>query len=135
YLSQNYPQARSIKYYREIEGDTTLYEINFKSKEEEYNLLLYPDGRIYETEIVMDFNLLPETVRNKITQDLQVRYNKYTIRLTEQLNPDVELKYEVKVRAKKGNHSGYFEVFYDGEGNFIEEEEETIKSIPSNSGF
>jgi hypothetical protein len=135
YLQKNYPEAHSVKYYKETEGDTTFYEINFYYKNDQYNLLLFPDGRIYETEIVMRMDQLPSGVKDTIVKDLNTRYSKYTIRSVEQLNPAGIMKYEIKVHAKKGKHSGYFEVFYDSKGNFSEEEEEILQSIPSNSGF
>ncbi|HXA00634.1 MAG TPA: PepSY-like domain-containing protein [Cytophagaceae bacterium] len=135
YLQKNYPEAHSVKYYKEIEGDTTFYEITFRNKTDQYNLLLFPDGRIYETEIVMRLDQLPASTKDNIVKDLTARYSKYTIRLVEQLNPKGTMKYEIKVHAKKGKRHGYFEVFYDSNGNFTEEEEEILKSIPSNSGF
>jgi hypothetical protein len=135
YLQKNYPEADSVKYYKEIENDTTFFEISFRYKNDQYNLLLFPDGRIYETEIVIRMDQLPAGVNEAIVKDLGTRYSKHTIRLVEQLNPGGDMKYEVKVHAKKGKHYGYFEVFYDSKGNFTEEEEEILKSIPSNSGF
>jgi hypothetical protein len=135
YLKKKYPEAHSIKYYKKIEGDTTFYEINFHNKNDQYNLLLFPDGRIYETEIVMELDELPSSVRENIIKDLETRYSKHTIRFVEQINPGGNSKFEIKVRAKKGNRHGFFEVFYDNNGIFIEEEEEILESIPSNSGF
>jgi hypothetical protein len=135
YLKTNYPEAHSVKYYKEIEGDTTFYQISFHNKTDQYNLLLFPDGRIYETEIVMELDELPSSVRENIVKDLKTRYSKHTIRLVEQLNPGGVMKYEIKVHARKNKKHGYFEVFFDSNGNFMEEEEEILESIPSNSGF
>ena len=135
YLLKNYPDAKSVKYYKEIEGDTTFYEISFQSKNDKYNLLLFPDGRIYETEIVIGFEQLPDLVKENIAKDLSSRYAKHSIRQVEKLNPETTLKYEIKIHAKRGKHSGYYEIFYDSAGHFLEEKEETLRSIPSNSGF
>jgi hypothetical protein len=135
FIRNNYPGAGKIEYYKEIEGDTVLYEAGFSYKTDRYNLLLFPDGRIFETEIVTEFDELPASIQEAISRDLKGRYSNYRIRMVEQINPTTDLKYEIKVRAKKGRHRGYFEVYYDSKGNFLEEEEEILRSIPSNSGF
>jgi len=135
YIEEKYPGATHLNYNKEIIGDTTFYEPSFIFKKDRYTILLFPDGRIYETEILIKYDELPSEIKSKITEDLQKRYLKYTVITTEEVNPDGVLKYEIKVRAKKDKHQGYFEVYYDKEGNFINEEEEIIKSIPSNSGF
>jgi hypothetical protein len=135
YLIKNYAEVQNLKYYKEIKNDSVFYEAEFKYKEDKYSLLFLPDGNLYEMEIEMPFEQLPASIRNNINKDLSSRYSKFKIHKTEQVNPQKQLKYEISLHAKKGNHSGYFEIFYDGLGNFISEEEETLKSIPSNSGF
>jgi hypothetical protein len=135
YFLKKYPDAESVKYYKEIEGDTTFYEICFESANDKYSLLLFPDGRIYETEITISFEQLPDPVKENISKDLSSRYTKHKILLVEKLNPETTLMYEIKIHARKGRHKGYYEVFYDSNGSFQEEEEETLRSIPSNSGF
>jgi hypothetical protein len=135
YIEKTYPGGGKVKYYKEFEEDSMFYQASFKFKNDSYTLLFLPDGALYETEIVMCYEELPPAVKEKISKDLASRYTKYAIRLVEQINPKQDQKYEIKVRASKVNHNGYFEVFYDREGNFLEEEEETLRSIPSNSGF
>jgi hypothetical protein len=135
YIEKTYPGAGKVKYYKEFEEDSMFYQASFKVKSNWYNLLFLPDGSLYETEVVLCYEELPPAVKEKISKDLSSRYTKYSIRLVEQVNPRQDQKYELKVRASKVNHSGYFEVFYDKDGNFLEEEEEILRSMPSNSGF
>jgi hypothetical protein len=135
YLTKNYPDAVNIHYYKETENDTTFFEAVFKSKADKYSLLFLPDGSLYEVEIERTFNELPAPVRENINKDLSARFSKFKIRLVQQVNPHKKLMYELAVHAKKGSHSGYYELFYDNNGSFISEEEQIIKSIPSNSGF
>jgi hypothetical protein len=135
YMQKNYPEAKQLKYYTETIENSILYESTFTFKNDQYNLLFFPDGKIYEIEIVMKFDEFPVAIKEKIISDLNTRYTKYKIYLTEQVYPIEELKYEIKLRGKKTKHQSYYEVLYDKNGNFLKEEEETIKSIPSNSGF
>jgi hypothetical protein len=135
YLIKNYPDARNINYYKETENDTVFYEAVFKSKTDKYNLLFLPDGGLYEIEIERKFEELPQNVRENINKNLSTRFSKFKIHMVQQVNPHKNLRYELTLHGKKGTHSGYFEIFYDSNGNFISEEEETLKSIPSNSGF
>jgi hypothetical protein len=135
YLNKNYPDAQNIKYYKELEKDSVFYEAEFKSKADKYSLLFLPDGSLFETEIEMSFEQFPALIKDKISKDLSLRYAKFKINKAEKVNPQTGLKYEISLHGKKGKHSGYFELFYDSNGNFISEEEETLKSIPSNSGF
>jgi hypothetical protein len=135
FVTNHFPDAKKIRFYIELENDSIFYQANFISKKDAYSILMYPDGREYEREIVIKFGEMPPQVQEKIREDLKKRYDSYAVRLVEQVDPHGVLKYEIKVRARKNGHHGFFEVFYDSHGTFLEVDEETLKSIPSNSGF
>lgn len=135
YLTKNYKDAEDIEYYQTIENDSTFFETEFKSKGNEYNLRFFPDGSLYEIEMNIDFEDLPSTVKDNINKDLSCRFSKFKIKESQEVNPNKELKYEISIRGKKRRHSGYFELFYDRNGNFISEKEKVLKSILNNSGF
>lgn len=135
YINDHYPEAENKKYYKETEHDTSFYEISFRYKGDRYDLRFLMNGDLYEVERFLRFEELPVNMQNKIRADLDKRYSSYKIKTTEEVNPGQDMVYEVTVRGKKGNHSGYYELFYDADGNFISEEEELLRSIPYNSGF
>jgi hypothetical protein len=134
-LVKKFNPVTHLKYYKEVFKDKTLYEASFKYKEDIYNLTYFPDGSIYELEIEIKQNQIPEQVNTLILNDLALRYSKYKIRQIEIVNPENEKLYELSLHAKKGKHTGYFDVYYNENGTFHKEEEDVLNSIPSNSGF
>lgn len=135
FIKKNYPEAEKINYYTEKQGDSSYYEATFKHRDDRYTLMISKEGKLYETEVIMSYEELPALIKDKITSDLKTRFSRFTIKKVEQINPDHKLKYKVTIRGKEGHHKGYFDAYYDGQGNFIEVKQETLKSIPSNSGF
>jgi len=134
-IQKTYPNAHNINYYIEKQNDSTFYEAVFKYQKDNYTLLISSTGKLYKTEIIILYDQLPLPVKDTISKDLTTRFEKYIITKVEQVNPHHELNYELTIIGKMGHKEGYFEVYYNRQGSFISVEEETLKSIPSNSGF
>jgi hypothetical protein len=135
YIRNNYPESGTVKYYIETEKDSSFYEASFSYKNNNYDLTFNMNGSIYEVEREIPFEEINNPAHDRINKDLAERYSKFKIQKVEEVNPQKDLKYEINVKAKKRNHSGYFELFYNKEGTFLQEEEEILQSIPNNSGF
>jgi hypothetical protein len=135
FMKKNYPNATKVKYYIEKQNDSTFYEAAFNYLKDDYTLLISSEGKLYKTEIVILYDELPLPIKNTISKDLSDRFEKYTIKKVEQVNPDHELKYKINILGKQKHHEGYFDVYYNRQGSYISAEQETLKSIPSNSGF
>ena len=133
FLAQNYPKAKGVKFYQEIEKDKLFIEIEFELGEDEYSLKFHNDS-IYEVEIELDFKQLPDAIKQSITNQLDSLFVKYKITecLVVNLNTSNSL-YEIYVRSKSKNGSGEFELYFNKNGK-LEKEVELI-SHPISTHF
>jgi hypothetical protein len=129
HIQTTYPGATQIKYYHQVENDTLFIESDFKSGIDKYSLLFFPDRRLYEIEIIVEFKEFPTEIGTKITNELNTRFKKYKILECYEVNPNSNALYEINVRGSSKNGDGTYELFFDKQGNFMKIKEEIIKPI------
>ena len=130
WLAKNYPSHTKIKFHQESHHDSLFVEANFKANNEAYELTFYNDSLI-EMEIVLNFEQIDPVIQTKIYNHIQTHFPKYKIILCEKVNPQSEFKYEIKIQSHVKNSSGFFALYFNEKGDFINQEEEVNNPIPT----
>jgi hypothetical protein len=131
FIHKTYPNHEKIKFYKETENDTLYYEANFEQEEDEYSLLFDKLGNLYETEITLKFKELPAEIQQKVENYLKTNFVKYKIKKTQEVDLQGKLLYELAIKAKKTNENGFYEIYFDRQGNFIKMEIIKLNAIQS----
>jgi len=109
-----YPKAAIKGVSKEMENNTTYYEIESIEGATKRDLLYTADGTIAEIEESIEDKDIPETVAKTLKSD----YGKYTIEKSEKIMKGSDTRYEFVV--KKGKNRS--EIVLDGSGKAVKTE-------------
>lgn len=129
YLKASYPGAENLKYYQETEEGNTFIAAEFKQDGKEYALEFLPDGKLHEVEIEVEFQQLPEEVRNQIGSKLKQQFTKYRILECEIVNPGASALYELNVKGYTSESRKFYEMYFDEAGQLVKSSEIILKPI------
>jgi hypothetical protein len=130
FIETNYPSASAVRFYKEIKGDTVFIESEFFFKKDKYALKFLKDVLI-ETEVWLPFNEISSATKSKIKSGLDSIFASYSILKCEEVNPQQNTHYEIYIKGKTKNDTGYFDCYFDKVGNFLRKEEIDVKPIES----
>ena len=125
YIAKNYEGAKRIRYYEERIEKGILIECEFHYQKEEISLVFYNDSLI-ETELTIDYQILPENLRNTINAQLNELFKVHKVIDVQSINPKNENKFELNVRV---NDKQYFEIYFDDQGVILMKREIIVKPI------
>jgi len=79
--AQNYfygvsKKVKHLKYYREIDGKKTSYEVKFKYKRLHYSIEFDPSGQLEDIEIIIEKKNIPKSVLFNISEYFETHYTK-----------------------------------------------------------
>ncbi len=113
-----YPNAEEVEFEKEMIGDKTVYEVEYKENNREYEILYDSDGVILRKEEAIDVELLPEP----IVQAISSAYPQVFIEEAEMvMGPDGSVtgyEVEIKTEGKK------LELELDAYGKILEAEQD-----------
>lgn len=113
-----YPNAEEVEFEKEMIGDKSVYEVEYKENDREYEILYDSDGVILRKEETIDVKLLPEPIVEAITN----AYPQVFIKEAEMIKgPDGTItgyEVEIKTEGKK------LELELDAHGKIIEAEQD-----------
>ena len=113
-----YPNAEAIEFEKEMIGDKTVYEVEYKENDREHEILYDSDGVILRKEETIDIKLLPEP----IVQAISNAYPQVFIKEAEMvMGPDGTItgyEVEIKTAGKK------LELELDAHGKIMEAEQD-----------
>jgi Putative beta-lactamase-inhibitor-like, PepSY-like len=111
-LKAKYPDAKLLSAAKEEENKKILYEVSLEDKGAKMDVVFHEDGTIDAIEKVIAAKDLPTSV----TDALEAKYPKATIKKTEEITKGEALTYEVLfVTAEKKT----FEVVFDSKGKIL----------------
>ena len=113
-----YPNAEAVEFEKEMIGDRTVYEVEYKENDKDHEILFDTDGVILRKEETIDVKLLPEP----IVQAISSAYPQVFIKEAEMLlGPDGTITgYEVEIRTAGKK----LELELDAHGKILEAEED-----------
>lgn len=113
-----YPNAEAVEFEKEMIGDKTVYEVEYKENDRDHEILYDADGVILRKEETIDVNLLPEP----IVQAISSAYPQVFIKEAEMvMGPDGTITgYEVEIQTAGKK----LELELDAHGKILEAEQE-----------
>ena len=129
YIRVHYPTVKKHQYYKEISDGNEIIECDFVLNNDTYSVKFQLDGTYVETERSLKFEELTPDIQTKILESLKSNFSKYKIISAEEILPSTA--YEIKIRGKKGQNKGTFEVYFDKNGELIKIVEVINQAIPS----
>jgi hypothetical protein len=104
-------------------------------KKDEYSLMFDKMGNLYETETTLPFQELPAEMVQKIENYLKDNFMKYKIIKIQEVDLKGKRLYELKLKAKiktiTSYEKGFYEIYFDNQGNFLEMERIKLNAIQS----
>jgi hypothetical protein len=133
YLQLNYPSVKGIEYFKKRDKDSLLYEVEFKSNKQEYNLRFSLKGNLVEVEREIEFDEIQPSLQQIIKSTLSENFRKAKIKKTQEVDPVGTKRIEVYIKVEKSDKfkAGFYTVMFDGSGKLISIEEEKLYSIES----
>jgi uncharacterized membrane protein YkoI len=119
-LKAKYPDAELVSAEKEIEDGKTIYEVAIKNKGQKLEVSFSPEGKFIEAEKAIDVKDLPKAV----TDALEAKYPKATIKRAEEVTKDDGVGYEVLITTADKKT---FEIELDAKGKILEEESKDKK--------
>ena len=113
-----YPNAKEVEFEKDMIGDKTIYEVEYKENNREYKILFDSDGVILRKEEAIDVELLPEP----IVQAISNAYPQVFIEEAEMvMGPDGTVTgYEVEIKTEEKK----LELELDAYGKILEAEQD-----------
>lgn len=139
-LSPLLEESRRIRYYKELDGENTGYEIEMQWKGRQLSVEFYDDDRGMDIEELIGFEEIAEEAHRPISTYLQNHFDKYKItRLQRQYiaeerdeedeeviedfmegdTEDLTKRYEMVIEVKGKDMFGAYEFLFDHEGQLI----------------
>ncbi|WP_149274539.1 hypothetical protein [Pareuzebyella sediminis] len=146
HLDDRLENARRIRYYREIDGTNSRYEIHFKKDRLKYSVAFDNKNNLEGVEIEIRSVDIPNDSFSKIIEYLSLSFRKYRIRKIQQYysadKNDIEttlknafqnlllpsLLYKLIISGKKTKNYGQYDILFDAQGGFVK----IRKSLPPN---
>ena len=134
-IIKSYPSVRRVRYFKEEINDTILYEAAFRYDESKYELIFLSNNQLGSIKKQIEFQHIPEPVQKAVINELKSRYSNFSILKVKEISNSLDLIYEIKTKLKTEKKSGFYEIFFNKNGQFILEQEEILRTIPGNTGF
>ena len=127
-----------MKWYGEENLNGKAIEAKGRLQGDLYSVKFSVDGNLQDVERVMDFNSIPEDVRNTIAKNLKSRFSKFKLQKTqiqwvgnmndlaalvkeESVTGTYTTNYEITLRGTKDGRTDYYEILSDNKGELIRE--------------
>jgi len=131
YLLKDYPCHTHVSYFIEYDGDTMCYEADFTYMKQKYSLLFDTLGNVFETEIEISFEKIPESIEKLIEDKLSFDLSKYKVMIVQTVDYRGKLLYEIQVRGKRNKDVEFYEYYFNRSGEFVKVKTIYLKPIPS----
>ncbi len=131
YLQTNYPEARKVKYFMEMdEAGRARYEVKLKYKGDKFDLTFDSSGGIVEVEKEIDCATIEDAAHHKIIGYFNSNFTRYHIYKCEEVASGGKNFFEIKLRGKRPDGEHFFEAFFTRTGDFKEITKEEVASLP-----
>lgn len=136
-LSDYLNNVKRLRFYKELDGKKSSYEVKFKKDKLFYSVEFDENGILEDVEFIIKENDIPQETLNAIEDHLSVTYGKFRIKKIQQqyLNGDKdaktvlkkafqnlllpEINYEIVIAVKDNQGFGEYEVTFDSNGKHL----------------
>ena len=140
---------KKADFYRQSDGKKISYEVKFDWEGHLYSVEFDSSGTLIDIEQLLEFDELPETLRNTITEEIDKQYSKFKItRVQRQFSSRnnsgktkvieeflernfkaLSIRYEVEIDGQNKEELGSFELLFDANGNLIQKRKIVRRSL------
>lgn len=134
-----------VKWYYQEDGSKKVYEAKFNFNSNDYSVEFDTNALIYNVEIEVDFESLTSKFRLKLEKKLNKLFEDYKIRKIqieylgeeedlfeliseEDLDEDLEIRYEIEVNAKSSKQRALYELIFDDNAKLMSKRKIKLKS-------
>lgn len=146
-INQFWNEQKKADFYREFDGEKISYEAKLKWEGHQYSIEFDEQGSLSDIEQLIEFNEIPETLRNTITVEIEQQYSKFRINrvqrqflsegadeelLTRLLNGNYEglnIRYELEIDGQSESDFGSFELLFNNNGQQIQKRKIVRRSL------
>ena len=119
YITQEYPAAKKMKFYRQRSTDSLTYEAKLKQDGYRFSVEFSPEGQLLDVEKKVKFSSLPEHVQDRIISFWEQSLDKFKIDKCQEQSSDLGIRYEIEVKAKVNKEVAFYEYLFEANGTFI----------------
>jgi hypothetical protein len=142
-------EEKKADFYRQSDGEKISYEVKFDWENHLYSVEFDSSGTLIDIEQLLEFDELPQTLRNTITEEIDKQYSKFRItRVQRQFsalqksegNNVIEeflernfdglfIRYEIEIDGQNKEELGSFELLFGVNGNLIQKRKIVRRSL------
>ena len=147
-INQFWKEEKKADFYRQSDGEMISYEVKFDWEDYQYSIEFDSTGLLIDIEQLIEFDELPEALRNTITEEIEKQYSKFRFTRVQRQFSDFEedgeevfadileedfedllIRYEIEIDAQNKEELGSFEMLFDDNGNFIQKRKIVRRSL------
>ncbi len=147
-LNEFWNEQKKADFYRQLDGKKISYEVKFDWEGHLYSFQFDSTGLLIDAEQLIEFDELPEPLRNTITEEIEKQYSKFKFTrvqrqfLNQQKSNDtilgaiksgstdrLAIRYEIEIDGQNKDELGSFELLFDVNGNFIQKRRIVRRSL------
>jgi len=129
-IEKKYSGYKHLKFYSELINGKQLIEAEFQQNHDRYSLL-FDKNELVEVEIYIDFDELDSQLKDRINTLLNQQFSSFKLIECQIVNPGNSQYYELEISGTRSGHRGFYEMYFDKNGELIEETKLTIQPIPT----
>ena len=136
-LSDYLNTVKRLRFYKELDGEKSSYEVKFKKDKLFYSVEFDENGTLEDVEFIIKETAIPRVTLNTIKDHFSKTYGKFRIKKIQQqyLNNGTdtkavlrkafqnllvpEINYEIVIAVKDGEGYGEYEVTFDSDGQHL----------------
>lgn len=123
------PEFHDAEFFEKSSLKNKSYEVKYYHEGREVSLAFNHEGRLIEKEVDTDLNALPDDIRKKIVQYMDINYPGHVVLEVELRQEDQTQDFiDVEIRHKSSK-SGYWELSFTPDGEYVSRELEEHTSI------
>ncbi|MBU6325431.1 MAG: hypothetical protein KJS92_08075 [Bacteroidetes bacterium] len=127
FMSNKYPNAKHVEYYRDKDERNTFIECEFILNRIECSVKFLGDSLV-ETERAIEFSKIPLGPQQSIKNNIDSLSPVYKVLECQEVLRGPDSFYEISIKAKPGR---YFELLYNKEGVLLNRDELIINPLPT----
>lgn len=135
-LSEYLKEVKRLRFYKELDGEKSSYEVKFKKDRLRYSVEFDENGTLEDVEFIIEPTDIPEKTLEQIARHLTSKHGKYRVKKIQQqyLNGDdtqktlknafqnlllPDIRYELIIATKNTEGYGEYEITFDALGKHL----------------
>ncbi|NBC57967.1 MAG: hypothetical protein GVY05_06765 [Bacteroidetes bacterium] len=144
-LGEHLKNPKKVKWYYQEDGDKKVFEAKFEQNSNQYSVEFSRQGEVLNVEVITKSNQIETDTFKQIKSELKSTFSDFKIRKIQreylgegedlfeiisenEIDDDLNLRYEIEVNAKKDKKRHLYELLFNNTGNLISQRQVKLKS-------